>query len=180
MGESCRKSGLVRFFVLVAALSTHARAAETDGCIPVSGKLHSQTVAIGQPLSDGMPCAAIPGTFCTTGRVTGRLNGTFDFTATSFDLIANPDAALTGIAYFTGELILRTSHGDLFFRDAGALNAIAGGDGSFASVLTIIEGTGVYSGATGRIRDEGIFINGCVDCQYRGEVCLAPDNGGND
>lgn len=66
------------------------------------------------------------------------------------------------------------------FKDAGALDvAIAGDGGNFASVLTIIEGAGTLTGATGRIRDEGIFINGCVDCRYRGEVCF-PAGGHND
>ena len=96
------------------------------------------------------------------------------------DTSGNPDFALTGIAFFTGELILDTNHGGLVFKDAGALDvAIAGDGGSFASMLTIIEGTGALTGATGRTRDEGIFINGCVDCRYRGEVCF-PGGGDND
>jgi hypothetical protein len=127
-------------------------------------------VPIGQPLSDGSLCAAAPGLFCTTGRFTGGLSGTFDFTATTFDALANPDSALTGTAFFTGELVLQTNRGVLVFKDAGAV-AVDGEVLRFASVLTIIGGTDALTGATGRIRDEGIFINGCVDCRYRGEVC---------
>lgn len=46
--------------------------------------------------------------------------GTFDFTATTFDASANPDFALTGTPFFTGELVLHTNHGVLIFKDAGA------------------------------------------------------------
>jgi hypothetical protein len=159
--------------ILIGLVVTQWIAAQTapgQSCRHVEGRLVSQVVPIGQSLSDGSACAAAPGLFCTTGRLTGGLAGTFDFTATTFDPAANPDFALTGTGFFTGRLVLRTNHGTLTFRDAGA---IATDDQSltFASVLTAIEGTGALTGATGRIRDEGIFINGCVDCRYRGEVC---------
>jgi hypothetical protein len=78
------------------------------------------------------------------------------------------------------ENLLHTNHGGLVFKDAGALElAIASDGGVFASVLTIIEGTGPLTGATGHIRDEGLFINGCVECRHRGEVCF-PAGGDND
>jgi hypothetical protein len=150
-----------------------AAPALAESCKPVNGRIVSQAVPIGQPLSDGSPCAAPAGLFCTSGRFTGGLSGTFDFTPATVDMSGNPDFASTGIAFFTGELILQTKHGGLRFRDAGALDvAIAVDGGSFASVLTIVEGTGSLTGATGRVRDEGIFIGGCVDCRYRGEVCF--------
>jgi hypothetical protein len=159
--------------LVVFVLSTQLNASETasgDRCRPADGRLVSQVVPIGQPLSDGSFCAAAPGLFCTTGRFTGGLAGTFDFTAATFDPSANPDSAVTGAGFFTGRLVLHTNGGVLIFKDAGALAA----DGdvlTFASVLTIVEGTGALTGATGRIRDEGIHINGCVDCRYRGEIC---------
>lgn len=156
--------------ILLATQLNASQAARGDACKPVDGRLVSQVVPIGQPLSDGSLCAAAPGLFCTTGRFTGGLSGTFDFTATTFDPLANPDFALTGTGFFTGQLVLHTNHGVLIFKDAGAI-AVDGDVLTFASVLTIIEGTDALTGATGRIRDEGIFINGCVDCRYRGEVC---------
>lgn len=171
---------LTLLVLFLAAQPNASHAAAGGACKPVNGWIVSRAVPIGQPLSDGSPCAAPPGLFCTNGKFTGRLRGTFDFTPTTVDTSGNPDFALTGIAFFTGELILQTNHGGLVFKDAGALDvAIAGDGGSFASVLTIIEGTGALTGATGRIRDEGIFINGCVDCRYRGEVCF-PAGGDND
>ena len=163
---------------LLAAQPNPSLAAGGGACQPLEGRLVSQAVPIGQPLSDGSLCTASPGLFCTTGRFTGGLAGTFDFTAKTLDSLANPDFALTGISFFTGQLILHTNHGGVVFKDAGAL-AIEGNVITFASVLTIIEGTGALTGATGRIRDEGIFINGCVDCRYRGEVCF-PAGGADD
>src|SRR6185436_19777164 len=149
--------------LLVLVLTAQSNVSHAGGggaCKPVNGRIVSKAVPIGQPLSDGSLCAAPAGLFCTSGKFTGGLRGTFDFTPTTVDMAGNPDFPLTGIAFFTGELILRTNDGGLVFKDAGALDvAIAGDGGSFASVLTIIEGTGALTGATGRIRDEGIFIN---------------------
>src|SRR5215510_6343974 len=182
---SCWKKVVGRCFAWISTLLVfllapppNASHAAGGACQPVNGRLVSQVVLIGQPLSDGSLCAASPGLFCTTGQFTGGLAGTFDFTATTLNTSANPDFALTGIAFFTGQLVLHTNHGGLVFKDAGAL-AIDGDVITFASVLTIIEGTGALTGTTGRIRDEGIFINGCVDCRYRGEVC-SPAGGTND
>jgi hypothetical protein len=164
------------FVLFLAAQPNAIQAAGGPACKPVNGRIVSQAVPIGQLLSDGSQCAAPEGLFCTSGRFTGGLPGTFDFTPTTVDMSGNPDFALTGIAFFTGELVLQTNHGGIRFKDAGALDvAIAGDGGSFASVLTIVEGTGALTGATGRIRDEGIFINGCDDCRYRGEVCFVED-----
>lgn len=159
--------------ILISLVATQRIAAQTTpghACRSIEGRLVSQVVPIGQLLSDGSPCAASPGLFCTTGRFTGGLAGTFDFTATTFDPAANPDFAVTGVGFFTGRLVLHTNHGVLTFRDAGAIAADQDAM-TFASVLTVVEGTDALSGATGRIRDEGIFINGCVDCRYRGDVC---------
>lgn len=156
--------------VWLATQPNASQAAPGDACRPAEGRLVSHVVPVGQPLSDGSLCAAAPGLFCTTGRLTGGLAGTFDFTATTFDPSANPDFAVTGVALFTGRLVLHTNLGVLIFKDAGAI--AADGDAlTFASVLTIVEATGDLVGVTGRIRDEGVFINGCVDCRYRGEVC---------
>ena len=163
-------------FSVLAAQWIAAQTAPGLACRSVEGRLVSQVVAIGQPLSDGSPCDAAPGLFCTTGRFTGGLAGTFDFAARTFDPAANPDFASTGTGFFTGRLVLRTNHGTLTFRDAGAIASDSDAL-TFASVLTVIEGTDALTGATGRIRDEGIFVNGCVDCRYRGEVCTPAPRG---
>ena len=144
---------------------------DKDRCNSVSGTLTSIVVPIGQPLSDGTICAAAPGLFCTTGVAVGDLRGIFDFTANTFDPLANPDFGETGVGIFTGNLVLRMKRGTLVFKDVGAFDAIPGSRGDFASVLTVVQGTEALAGATGRLRDEGIFINGCVDCTYRGEIC---------
>lgn len=157
--------------VLVLAAQANA-SAQNAACKPVNGMLVSQMVVSGELMPDGSLCAAAPGLFCTTGRFAGGLAGAFVFTATAFNPFANPDFALTGAGFFTGDLILQTNRGGLVFKDAGAV-AVDGDVLTFASVLTITNGTGGLAGATGRIRDEGIFMGGCVDCRYRGDVCLA-------
>ena len=166
----CARISTLLIIAFLAPQLNASQAARGDACRPADGRLVSQVVPIGHPLSDGSLCAAAPGLFCTTGRFTGGFAGTFDFTATTFDPSANPDFAVTGAGFFTGRLVLHTKRGVLIFKDAGAI-AADGDVVTFASVLTIIEGTGALTGATGRIRDEGIFINGCVDCRYRGDVC---------
>lgn len=47
-----------------------------------------------------------------------------------------------------------------------------GPDGFFASLSTVDPSmsTGGCAGATGRLRLAGVF-EGCVDCEYEGEVC---------
>jgi hypothetical protein len=96
---------------VLAALPNASHAAEDGACTSVNGRLVSQIVPVGQPLPDGSVCAALPGLFCTTGRFTGGLAGAFDFTATTFDPLANPDFPLTGIGFFTGDLVLHTNRG---------------------------------------------------------------------
>jgi hypothetical protein len=169
---------VVTFVVLLA--SNPAIAGQKDGkkdgkgdrCRSVNGTLASIVVPIGGSLSDGTTCAAAPGLFCTTGVMVGDIRGIYDFSAITFDPLANPDFGETGVGIFTGQLVLRMKDGTLVFKDAGAFDAIPGSRGDFASVLTVVQGTEALAAATGRLRDEGIFINGCVDCTYRGEICL--------
>lgn len=164
---------VVASVVLVVGSPTIAgqKDGKKNGCDSVSGTLTSFVVPIGGSLSDGTACAAAAGLFCTTGVSAGDIKGIFDFTARTFDPLANPDFGETGVGFFTGDLVLRMKDGDLVFKDAGAFDAIPGSRGDFASVLTVVEGTEALAGATGRLRDEGVFIDGCVDCTYRGEIC---------
>ena len=122
MTRCARISTLLVFFSLATQLNA-SQAARGDACRPADGRLVSQVVPIGYPLSDGSLCAAAPGLFCTTGRFTGGLAGRFDFTATTFDPSANPDFAVArGAGFFAGRLVAvcRTAQ-SLIFKDAGAI-----------------------------------------------------------
>jgi hypothetical protein len=93
------------------------------------------------------------------------------FTAENLNTEANPDFIDTGIAFYTGTLLLQTEDGSLTIKDAGAFNVTSNSNGDFGSVQTIMTATEELAGATGWIRAEGIFIGGCIDCRYQGEIC---------
>jgi hypothetical protein len=167
-----RKSMFKRNFIAFSAalvilamitLTSGSGTATAGECQPVTGHISSQLLTEG--------CTSPVG-LCTIGRFRGDIRGEFVFTATSLNPTANPDFAQTSIAFYTGDLLLQTRNGNLTLKDAGAFNIASDGNGDFASVQTIIGGTGNLVHTTGRIRTEGIFIGGCVDCRYRGEICI--------
>jgi len=158
------------FLAFAAALVIPAMITLTSGSgTATAGECQSVTDHISsQLLTEG--CTSPVG-LCTIGRFRGGLRGEFVFTATSLNPTANPDFAQTSVAFYTGDLFLQTRDGSLNLKDAGAFNIALDGNGDFGSVQTIIEGTGDLVNTAGRIRTEGIFIGGCVDCRYRGELC---------
>ena len=141
-----------------------------DQCRSVKGRVVSQVVT---EFSDGSACTSPLG-ICSEGRFSGKLRGKFTFTATG----ASPYVAIDGVSpddmfATTGVLSLRPARckGALVFRDTSVFSF--GPDGSFASVVTADPGqsTGSCAAASGRVRIEGIFQLGCIDCRYRGEIC---------
>ena len=152
--------------------------ADDDECKQVKGRITSELVG---EFSDHSSCAdASPLGLCTEGRFTGRLKGRFQFFAQTLtpypvlDATSPPDvAATTG----TIELSTRFCRGTLVLDDTSAFSL--GEDGSVASIETVngALSDGGCAGASGRLRIEGIFMEGCVDCRYEGEVCLVEDVG---
>lgn len=138
-------------------------AATAGECESVRGQITSQ-------LLTGTDCTSPVG-LCTIGRFRGDIRGEFVFTAENLTTEANPDFGDTGIAFYTGTLLLQTEDGSLTIKDAGAFNVTPNSNGDFGSVQTIMTATEELVGTTGRIRTEGVFIGGCVDCRYRGEIC---------
>ncbi len=151
-------------FMLASLLVSvdHTRLALAGECESVRGHITSQILPTG--------CTSPVG-LCTVGRFRGDIKGDFVFTASSLKPAANPDFAQTSVAFYTGDLVLHTEKGDVVSKDAGAFNVVPNSNGDFGSVQTIIAGTGDLEGITGRLRTEGVFINGCIDCRYRGEIC---------
>ena len=109
------------------------------------------------------------------------MRGRFTFVASTlvpFGLaVTDPDAPADVFAS-TGVISIDTKfcRGTLVLKDtsAFAVSSITGdGDLGFASLETVdgINSTGKCEGATGRIRIQGIFNNGCVDCRYEGLIC---------
>jgi len=160
---------------LIALSSSRASA----GCESVDGRVTSQLVAV---FSSGDACPSPLG-LCTEGRFTGDLEGTFQFIAdtltpyAALDPTSPPDVAAT-----TGRITLHTDFcdGALVLQDTSAFSLSP--DGFFAGIQTVdgYMSSGDCHGASGRIRIEGVFQAGCVDCKYRGEICLASDDEDSD
>jgi hypothetical protein len=82
------------------------------------------------------------------------------------------DAAVTGVAFFTADLVLDDRRGELTIKEAIAYNTAGGGD--FADLGTVVAGSGDWQGATGRLNISGKlnFVDPS-DVRYQGEVCTA-------
>jgi hypothetical protein len=106
---------------------------------------------VGEALS-GPECTS-PVNVCTKGHVSGSIEGEFVFTVTA--LIPNADTSQTGVLNYTGEGVVTTRHGLIFFKDTGAIDVTPGDPGDIGSVSTITGGTGRYLGASGRFHVAG-------------------------
>ena len=183
MKISLRLFGTLITCVLLLALSDSALA----DCKTVKGRVVSDVVL---QYSDGSPCLT---PLCTEGRFTGQLKGKFRYFATAAapynDLLMpflpvpqNVDAS-TGIITLSPH---RFCSGDLVFADTSAFSYdsdpfVSGKfEGIVSTIETIIDGSGGCAGATGRLRLQGVFDNGCVDCRYVGEVCLQDNDSDGD
>ncbi len=117
-------------------------------------------------LPNGDECPSPLG-LCTVGKFIGGIQGNFVFVAEA--LVPNPDILNPFVQFTTGVITLETKDGTLTLRDASSVSFEP--DGLFASLQTIAGGTGELAGASGRLRAYGVFKGGCVDCDYRGEIC---------
>jgi hypothetical protein len=113
--------------------------------------LQAQGVVRSQALFQG--CTSPIG-FCTSGSMSGTINGDFVFTANWFIPSDTP-----GVIFLTGETVVQTSRGEVRCQDAASYNIseLESGPGPFASLCTITGGTGDWAGATGHIRIHGTF-----------------------
>ncbi len=171
------KQSMTAGMILGAAvfLTTGSAMAE---CEPVRGRIVSEQVEV---FSRGEPCPSVLG-LCTEGRFSGDLKGRFKFIANSLTLYDTLDPTTTpNVAAVTGVNKLqprKLCHGTLVFTDTSAFSLEPDG---FVGGLETVDGsasTGSCYGASGRIRIEGVFMEGCVDCTYKGEICI--DRGQDD
>lgn len=159
--------------LLAGFMLASASAFASDHCIAVKGRVTSETVTV---FSNGIDCPSPVG-ICTEGRLTGRLKGRFRFVAGSLEPFNNggatPDVfATTGVLTSKSKLC----RGTAVFNDTSAFatSSVAGDTNlDFASIQTLDGNlsSGRCNGATGRIRIQGLFDNGCVDCKYEGRIC---------
>lgn len=150
---------ITRMFVMGISLGIIAiffMGSAQAGCKTVNGHISSEVFTDGCPSPLGL---------CTFGRFIGGIQGDFIFVAEA--IIPNPESA--EVAFTTGSIDVETKKGNLTLKDASAVSF--GADGLFGSVQTVVGGTGDFTDATGRIRAYGVFLGGCVNCDYRGEIC---------
>jgi len=100
----------------------------------------------------------------------GTLKGDYYVTATG----STPSSGTYPlIEFFTGDSYLETLSGNLYFFESSALDTAEQDSINGAALLTIIDGTGAYSGASGHLSLSGYFHSstGTGEWRYVGEVC---------
>jgi hypothetical protein len=148
---------LTAFAAFSAPAGNTAAAAK---CKTVRGHVTSRTVTEN--------CTS-PINLCAEGEFYGAIRGELFLAATS--LTPTQDTPVTGVFMFTSDDIIKTREGDIYTKDAGALNLTPGSSGDDVSIVTITGGTGRYAGATGRIRAYGTFSEAGGEFSYEGELC---------
>ncbi len=160
-------------FGITVLFSTGSALAE---CERVRGRIVSDQVTV---FSNGHACPSPLG-LCTEGRFSGDLKGRFRFVAstlTPFDSLDSSTAS--DVAAVTGVNRLRPKEfcdGILVFADTSAFSLSPDGFVGGLETIDSLASTGACEGVSGRIRIEGVFVEGCVDCTYKGEVCADGDD----
>lgn len=134
--------------------SIHA-AAGSGRCQPVTGKLDETQVDA-------------PG-FQARGRLTGGIQGTDHFTLLS---LSATHPSTPSVSHFVGESRIETRTGNIDTIVTGAFDTTTG---KFSDLLTIVDGTGEWTDATGQIHLFGTFDleSGTGQSHYRGEICTS-------
>jgi hypothetical protein len=147
--------------LLLAVGAVPAFAAQA--CKPVVG--HFEAVAV---LPGEDHCPAIPGAFCTAGRVWGGIQGDYQFVMTN--ATSSMPTGVPTVIFFTGKSTIFLKSGDtLLGTDTGAIDL---GLGGFASLITFDGGTGAMTDATGQIRLRGeLGAENTTSGDYIGTLC---------
>lgn len=153
-----RALGLV---VLVGLGALFAGNASADSTVStVNGHVSDEVVA-------GPDCQSPVG-FCTSGEVTGGIQGHLDFTITSLTPVG-PD----GVLAFTAVSTISTSEGDLHCVDSGSFNTAPGSDGEGVHLCVLTGGTGRYAGASGYLQERFTFMGTAGEGRYSGKIVTA-------
>ena len=160
---SLRIAAAALFAVSITAVIFSApagRASAAAKCKNVRGHVTSRTATENCPSPIGL---------CAAGQFYGAIRGELFLVATS--LTPTQDTPATGVYMYTADDVIKTKEGDIYTKDAGALNLTPGGSGDDISIVTITGGTGDYAGATGRLRAYGTFSDEGGEFSYEGEIC---------
>jgi hypothetical protein len=146
---------------VVAFPTARVRAANAAKCKLVRGHAISHTIP-------GPDCASPIG-LCAGGQLYGGIKGELTLIATN--LMPTQDTPVTGVFLYTADDVIRTKTGDIYTKDAGALNLTPNSTGDDVSIATITGGTGEYAGATGNLRIYGTFSETSGEFNYEGQIC---------
>jgi hypothetical protein len=152
---------------VLMAFTCAAPVSAEQACKPVIGHFEAVVVPPGQG-----HCPPDPNAFCTTGRVWGGIQGSYQFVMTG----GMPSALIGGVPtvlFFAGKSTVFLKSGDkLLGIDTGSID-LPPGQGGFASLITFSGGTGPMSTATGQIRLRGEFdgVQGTTIGDYIGKLC---------
>ncbi len=157
-----------RSLVAIAATLTLAGSARAADCKPVRG-LYTSTL-------QDKGCTSPVG-ICTSGKLTGDIEGTYVFTMTD-SLPQNPYDPGHAITFYKGaSAVSPKSGGTINLRDYGTVDMRqpppADAPGLQAALLTVEGGTGRWVEATGYLQLVGGRNpeTGAVEGEYRGALC---------
>jgi hypothetical protein len=133
-----------------------------NGCRKVHGKFTSVPVA--------PPTCTSPVGLCTSGKLTGSLNGgTYAFTMNTLNTV--PESEAQFVAFFSGISTVTTRSGRVIRGvDTGAMNLNPPGtigSGKFSTLLSFTQG------ASGHLHIRGTLdlATGNASGDYKGEIC---------
>lgn len=152
--QKLRRRGTAWTWVALSALLVSAGlVALASG--PASAKPDSVNGRFDLNASTGPHCPP-PLQICMSGRVNGKVNGTFNFQPATFESTAGLPTTLVT----TGTATVQSGTDTLRCEHAGALqigNDGPNADGPFVSLCIITDGTGKWAGAQGYLRITGTF-----------------------
>ncbi len=132
-------------------------AAADPSATMVNGHVHDEVV-------EGPECESPVG-FCTTGELTGGIQGHLDFTITSLTPVEP-----AGVLAFTAVSTISTASGDIHCADSGSFNTAQGSGGEGVHLCVVTGGTGQYAGASGYLQERFTFMGTTGEGRYTGKI----------
>lgn len=147
---------LLSFPVSTSAQSSRAR------CRSAEGEFTSVLV------TDPAVCDSPIG-MCTSGQLSGDLEGTYDFTF----LTMIPDARDPSVFHYTGTSVVTTESGVLYGEDSGVMRMHGDGTASFVTTVSVYAGEACFAGARGVLVAPGTLnlITGEAAGRYGAYLC---------
>lgn len=152
---------LIGLAALLALVAVPGSAGATAACKKVSGKVTLTPVT-------GVECLSPQGV-CIAGVLSGSLNGTSRFSASS--ITATSDTPTTGVVVLTGGSDYALKDGGLTSLDALLLRNT--GNGDLSGIVTFIGSSGGLAGVTGSLQVQGFYLpdQGGGAAEYTGQLC---------